>query len=312
MESLNRAVFNREENKVFNLLTITGRYKIVGSQSIPHIKYKSDFDLLEYFNTLDVGKYPQQILKIFQKKFERASKDPNMFITDFKCGEDDSGEPLRWTKQTIKKGSQVVGGKEYKFSDVLLEKSIIKMDIIAFIDGIATEFSEMYYFTLNGYQNYDEKPIEKIYQEILDDGREYLKEGNVMKALKRVYASLNLLDKQPAIRKILVEFFNGHTGWLNSVKNDIDTLKTLTENKFRKPPRDKVKENIALIQQKLVNCPEKRLKEVAINELEEIKNKVSLKQMPNRLDEIREYIQRQVNKESHEFVEKHPRIKSFF
>jgi len=170
----------------------------------------------------------------------------------------------------------------------------------------------MYYFTLNGYQNYDDKPIEKIYQEILDDGREFLKDGNVMKALKRVFASLNLIDKQPLIRKQLTEFFNGHTGYLNSVKNDIDTLKTLTENKFRKPPRDKVKDNIALIQQKLVDCPEKRLKEVAINELEEIKNKVSLKQMPKRLDEIREYIQRQVNKESHEFVEKHPKIKSFF
>jgi hypothetical protein len=312
METLNRSVYSREENKVFNLLTITGRYKIVGSQSIPHIKYKSDFDLLEYFNTLDVGKYPQQILKIFQKKFERASKDPNIFITDFKCGEDDKGEPLRWTKQTIKKGSQVVGGKEYKFVDVLLQKSIIKMDIIAFIDGIATEFTEMYYFTLNGYQNYDNKPIEKIYEEILEDGREYLKQGNVMKALKRVYASLNLLDKEKPIRKMLVEFFNGHTGWLNSVKNDIDTLKTLTENKFRKPPRDKVKDNISLIQQKLTNCPDKRLKEVAINELEEIKNKVSLKQMPKRLDEIREYIQQKVNKESHEFVEKHPKLKSFF
>ena len=312
METLNRSVYSREENKVFNLLTITGRYKIVGSQSIPHIKYKSDFDLLEYFNTLDVGKYPQQILKIFQNKFERASKDPNIFITDFKCGENDKGEPLRWTKQTIKKGSQVVGGKEYKFTDVLLQKSVIKMDIIAFIDGIATEFSEMYYFTLNGYQNYDEKPIEKIYEEILEDGREYLKEGNVMKALKRVYASLNLLDKEKPLRQILVKFFNGHTGWLNSVKNDIDTLKTLTENNFRKPPRDKVKHNISLIQQKLTNCPEKRLKEVAINELEEIKNKVSLKQMPKRLDEIREYIQQQVNKESHEFVEKHPKLKSFF
>lgn len=312
METLNRSVYSREENKVFNLLTITGRYKIVGSQSIPHIKYKSDFDLLEYFNTLDVGKYPQQILKLFQKKFERASKDPNIFITDFKCGEDDKGEPLRWTKQTIKKGSQVVGGKEYKFTDVLLQKSVIKMDIIAFIDGIATEFSEMYYFTLNGYQNYDEKPIEKIYEEILEDGREYLKQGNVMKALKRVYASLNLLDKEKPLRQMLVKFFNGHTGWLNSVKNDIDTLKTLTENKFRKPPRDKVKHNISLIQQKLVDCPEKRLKEVAINELEEVKNKVSLKQMPKRLDEIREYIQQQVNKESHEFVEKHPKLKSFF
>ena len=312
METLNRSVYSREEDKIFNLLTITGRYKIVGSQSIPHIKYKSDFDLLEYFNTLDVGKYPQQILKIFQDKFERASKDPNVFITDFKCGEDDKGEPLRWTKQTIKKGRQVVGGKEYKFIDIILQKSVIKMDIIAFIDGIATEFSEMYYFTLNGYKNYDNKPIEKIYQEILEDGREYLKEGNVMKALKRVYASLNLLDKEKPLRQMLVKFFNGHTGWLNSVKNDIDTLKTLTENKFRKPPREKVKHNISLIQQKLVDCPEKRLKEVAINELEEIKNKVSLKQMPKRLDEIREYIQQQVNRESHEFVEKNPKLKSYF
>lgn len=306
-----RNVYNRQEEKVFNLLTITGRYKIIGSQTLPHLKYKSDFDLQEYFKTPTVGKYPQQILKLFQEKFQRALKDPNMFITDFKCGEDDKGEPLRWTKQTIKKGSQVVDGKTYYFTDVILQKSTIKMDIIAFINGVATEFTENYYFQLNGFRNFENEPIQEIKSDILEDGREYLKEGNVFKALKRVNASLILLDKDPKVQKLLENFFNSHTGYLNGIKNDIDTLKTLTENNFKKVPRDKIIDNISIIQKELEKCKEKQLRETAIEELQSIK-KISIKQMPNRLDEIREYLQQQINRESDAFVQKHAFLKSLF
>lgn len=311
MAEQKRYVYSNEEEKVFNLLTITGRYRIIGSQNLSHLKYKSDFDLQEIFKTEIVNDYPKKILKLFQDKFIKASKEPNMYITDFKCGEDDKGEPLRWDKQTIKKGKQTINGKTYLFIKCLLQKATIKMDIIAFIDGMATEFTENYYFKLNDFQNYDNKTKEQIYKEILADGREYLKEGNVMKALKRVNASLRIIDKKPDIQKLIESFLNTHTGLLNAIKNDIDTLKTLSETKFKKISREKITENISLIQELLEKTEDNKLSKTAIDELNLIKQ-VSLKQMPNRLDEVRQYLQERINKESHSFVNKNPKIKSFF
>lgn len=306
-----RYVFSRDEEQIFNLLTITGRYRIIGSQNIPHLEYKSDFDLQEFFNSPNLKGYPKKILKIFQDKFVRASKDENIYIIDMKCGEDEKNEALRWNKQTIKKGSQLLNGKTYLFKDCLLHKSTIKMDIIAFIDGIATEFTENYYFKLKNYQNYDNKTKEQIYKEILDDGRAYLKQGNVMKALKRVNASLMLVDKDEAIQKLIQSFLNTHTGLLNAIKNDIDTLKNLTETKFKKIDREKITNNISLIQKLLERVEDDKLRETAIKELELIK-RLSLKQMPTRLDEVRDYLQQRINKESNAFVNKNPKLKSFF
>mgnify|MGYP000002872928 CR=1 FL=1 len=304
---MNRQVYSPQEHEVFNLLTITGRYKIVGSQTLPHLKFKSDFDLLEQFNTPDVGSYPKRILKIFQAKFKRALKEPNMFITDFKCGEDDKGEPLRWDKKSIQEG--VLRG--YRFEDQLLKKSVIKMDIIAFIDGVAIEFTNNFWFRLNGYQNYENKTTDQIYKEMLQDGREYLADGNVFKAMKRVFASLKLIDKGKETRDLMQTFFNSSVGYLNSVKNDIDTLKTLTETKFKKVPRDKVVKNLDLIQQKLESSPYPRLKTVGIDYLTAIK-KAPIKKMPEMLGDVRDYLQCAINDFSHEFVENHPEIKKFF
>tara|TARA_R110000765_G_scaffold256856_1_gene357227 strand:+ start:733 stop:1665 length:933 start_codon:yes stop_codon:yes gene_type:complete len=306
-----RYVYSPEEEKVFNLLTITGKYRVVGSQMLPHLKYKSDFDLQEYFQTPNVNGYPKKIWELFKNKFVKASKDPNLYITDFKCGEDDKKEPLRWNKQNIKKGFQTVNGKKYLFTDCILQKATMKMDIIAFIDGVATEFTENYFFKLNGFQNYKDTTKEEISKNLTVDGREYLKKGNVLKALKRVNASLRLSNTKPNIQKLIEKFLNSPTGFLNAIKNDIDTLKTLTETKFKKVDREKIKENISLIQRLLEDVNDKKLRETAIKELESVK-RISIKHIPDRLDEVREYLQQRINRESNVFVNKHSFLKSLF
>ncbi len=50
--------------------------------------------------------YPSILLSLFQKKYKKAEEDPNIFITDFKCGEIDN-IPLRWDKESIKTGKQL-------------------------------------------------------------------------------------------------------------------------------------------------------------------------------------------------------------
>jgi hypothetical protein len=40
---------------------------------------------------------------MFQKKYEMAERDPDVFILDFKCGVDDEDNAIRWDKKSIKK-----------------------------------------------------------------------------------------------------------------------------------------------------------------------------------------------------------------
>ena len=129
-------------NKVIDILKIKDVQRI-GSSSNPKIKYASDIDLREIIQTNDF--FPE-ILKKFQQKFSIAQNDPKIFITDFKCGMF-RGQPVRWNKYTIKDGFQNIDGINIHFINCLQQKSSIKMDIIALVNQIFTEFSNNYYFT---------------------------------------------------------------------------------------------------------------------------------------------------------------------
>ena len=100
------------------------------------------------------------------KIYKKAEEDPNIFIIDFKCGEID-GIPVRWNKETIKTGKHVVKGKSVSFTDCVMMKSVMKMDIIALINGFFTEFSENYYIKIGNQTNYSEKKQNKTNTSIL-------------------------------------------------------------------------------------------------------------------------------------------------
>ena len=51
---------------------------------------------------------------------------------------------------------------------------------------------------------------------------EQIKEGNIMKALKRKYSLLNLDNKDKAVREKLIDYFNSPIGLLNRCKSDLE------------------------------------------------------------------------------------------
>ena len=71
--------------EVFNIISLTRKYKVIGSSNLKNIRYNSDYDLADFYDnkkpTLNkVVKYFQDIYKTFNKKNSYS------FITDFKCG----------------------------------------------------------------------------------------------------------------------------------------------------------------------------------------------------------------------------------
>jgi hypothetical protein len=132
--------------------------------------------------------YPSILLSLlFQKKYKKAELDANNFITDFKCGEV-NGIPVGWNKETMKTGKQVVNSKTIYFTDCLVMKSVMKMDIIALMNGVFTEFSENYYIKIGKTTNYSEKKQTKTntLNSIKSDVGIYFRAGDILKSLKRI------------------------------------------------------------------------------------------------------------------------------
>jgi len=292
--------FKKSIQHVFDLLAIRGNYNIIGSAPKEEILYYSDFDLSTYQKVS-----LQSIKKIFQNKFKEAEKDPNIFITDFKCGEVD-GEPVRWNKKNIKTGKQIVDGKEITLEECFLMPSTIKMDIVALIDGEFTEFSDNYYLSVNGVKNYDEqkkvsknvnlKELEKSAEEYYND-----KPPNYLKYLKRVY-SIKTMKGQST--KKLVDFFNSQVGIINKSKTDLETLILVLENNFRKPKLEDICNNIQIIKQNITGVSEVELKPTLHEDLDKICSYKNQTSIIKNLKKVINYIQDRLNETTLHFIKK--------
>jgi hypothetical protein len=60
---------------------------------------------------------------------------------------------------------------------------------------------------------------------------EQIKEGNLMKALKRKYSILNLDNKDKAVRDKMIDYFNSPIGLLNRCKSDLKTMLLVIDSK---------------------------------------------------------------------------------
>jgi len=78
---------NQINNAVGNLIerfAVKGKYKLIGSNSLRSTLYGSDYDVQTV-----LYECPNCILKHFQNAFKDAEKDESIYITDFKCGQDE-------------------------------------------------------------------------------------------------------------------------------------------------------------------------------------------------------------------------------
>ncbi len=247
--------FANSVQSVFNLLSISRKYKVVGSAALNEIKYSADYDLNEFFkeDISDKGEILNRLYKVFRDKFKVAAADPNIYITDFKCGEDSDGEPLRWSYADMMRGTKTLeNGRTVSFQECLLMKASLKLDMVVVIDDRFVEFSDNYFLKLGEESNYFPHDIS---QDHVLNGLKHdyyfniQSSGNLMKALKRLFSYLRLENEGKNEAKLdkLVEFFNSETGMLYKINSEIKTIITIIDNTFRVAPRAQVRKNLSLI-----------------------------------------------------------------
>lgn len=256
--------FSNHVRDVFNLMTVSRKYKVVGSAALKHVRYVSDYDLNElYEKRFDTQGALDAILELFRAKFKACEADPTCFVTDLKCGADLDNEPLRWSKLDIAKGFKILSnGKRVTFQECLLSKNVFKLDVVKIINGVFTEFSDNYLLKLGDQSNFFPEDILKSSQlsSLKHSYEEYFyTRQNLFKGLKRAF-SYYLLDDEQKHRFVLeklMRFFNSPVGLLYNLKGQLATLLLVIEDKqhFRTPKLADLRRNVTLILEALGATP---------------------------------------------------------
>lgn len=295
IKTKNKNDFNNNLTKVFNLMSLNGKYNMVGSASLKSIYYSSDIDLNELDN-LDTS---QSIYEKFKHIFEVCKSDKKYFITDFKCGLDKHNESLRWSYDDIMKGySQGI-----LFTDTIKMKSTIKLDIVYLLNGIFTEITEVYFIKFGKYRNYDSKELnsKNIKNELQKEFHELVKENNYFKALKRLFSIFQIEKNKSSDIDLLIQFFNGENGILYKANADLQILINVIENKFRKPEISDIINNLQIIKQNLsIQTETHKNCSVIINSICQRKK---LTEMIIFIQKLSEYISKVYNRSAKVFLE---------
>jgi len=255
--------FAQNVQDVFNLLSISRKYKVIGSGALQEIKYSADYDLNELFKDeiSDKKSALDRLYKVFKDKFIDAKENQDTWITDFKCGEDSDGEPLRWSYEDMMRGyKRMANGRLIPFQDCLLMKSTLKLDIIALVEGRFVEFSDNYFIKLDKDSNFFPHDMEKghLLNSIKHDySFQMFSAGNVFKALKRAFAYYKLEAEGKNESKLdrLLTFFNSETGLLYKIQSELETIQAVLEQTFRKPKLEQIHTNLKLVLEQLRGQP---------------------------------------------------------
>ena len=299
--------FSDKIQKVFYLMTISRKVRVIGSAGFKNIRYASDYDLQELFQrNFDTDEALNLIYKMFKDKFERAEKDPTIFITDFKCGMNTDGEPLRWNKDDIRRGTkQLEDGRIIKFQDCILQKTTMKLDVVKIIDGVFTEFSDNYSIKLGDEANFFPHDIsnDHVANALKHSYDEYFYVyRNLFKGLKRAFSYYIMTGegKNREVLKKLMNFFNSPVGKFYQLKGQIGTLLLVMENKnkFRTAKMSDIKKNIKLIIDALQFYPVQRI----IDKLNSALKTNSRARLEDRLVDVEDDLFQMVNRATLDWV----------
>lgn len=241
-----------EPKKVFKFLSVTGLQTLVGSSADKNVVYSADYDLMEQKNFKKNNDIHNFILNLFRKKYNFALKPKNnIWIIDFKCGSF-RGQPIRWDKESIKKGYVVINDEPKYFVDCLQQESRLKMDVIALdADGVLNEYSDLYFINIGDFSLSGEMETEKQSAiSIFKDFQNMVVEKNYFKAIKRLYAYAKLENNKPLINELL-KVINSPLGKQSNYIADINIILELIDNNFKRFKKQLIFNNLALLNIKI-------------------------------------------------------------
>lgn len=213
---MNGKKYHKNINKIGKIMAIVeSKNRIVGSASIKSNIYYSDYDFFEKVKEVS----EKDIYQHFRDIFIQVSNKENMIVSDLKCGVRPDGEPIRWNQQQMLRNDN----NGLTFEECIKHKGIIKVDIIYLLNGRFIELTNVYQIVIDGESNMDYS-VEQIVEEITNEYKQKIKEGNYFKSLKKLYSVMKITNPSDLRLVKLLNYFNSPIGLLYRCKSDLETL----------------------------------------------------------------------------------------
>ena len=246
-----------ENREIFAFLSIDGEQSLVGTRADKNILYSADYDLKEkkiFEKTSDIYNH---IYNLFKDKYKEALQNPNIWITDLKCGMF-RGQPIKWNKEEIRRGYKNIDDYKLFFTDCLQQNSIIKLDIIGIDkDHNITEYSDIYRIkvgdlNLTQFEASNEDEIKSL----LNDFYSKVSYKKYFKGLRRLY-QYAIKIKNKKLQNDLLTIMNSSLGEDYKTMSDLNTLLMLLEQKFKPINKEIILTHLKMMK---INVNEKKLK----------------------------------------------------
>lgn len=265
-----------DNKSIYGFLSIDGEQSLVGSSADKNILYSADYDLLEGKTFKKSSDIYNHIYNLFKDKYKEALQNPNIWITDFKCGVF-RGQPQKWNKEEIKRGYKNIDDNILLFTDCLQQKSRIKLDIIAIDkDHNITEYSDIYIIRIGEFSLTENVNIEDIKNSILNDFYSYVNANKYFKALKRLYSYAKLINAKK-LQNDLISIFNSSLGEDYKTMSDLNTLLMLLEQKFKPINKEIILTHLKMMK---INTNKNKLKPSLKTMIDTINNNINEKLIP--------------------------------
>lgn len=211
---------------------------------------------------------------------------------------------LRWTPKEIIQGYKIINKNEKKtISESLDDKSVIKIDIIAWLDGEFIEMTNLFeFFIKNKPLNIEEDS--NIIKSIKEDIIFYYEDKNYIKMLKRIFAISKIKKDTKNINK-LVEIFNSNVGLLYQIYSNLGSIKELID-RLNETNLNKIRERIInfiqLLKGRLGNIYEFEIPLNYYSTLDKISKIKNFNTMKEKIDKLMYNIKLKLNKQTMKLI----------
>ena len=165
-------------------------------------------------------------------------------------------------------------------------KSMIKVDVISFIDGLFVPFSNVFSFRSGKNVNINEDTATTSVQDMKAEMKEYYKDKNYMKYCKRLF-SLAKIDHDQARINRLLDLFNSDCGIIYKVGSDIKTLIELLQAGHKsKKIIVKVQGELQQLKSNLANINQFKIPDRIYQKFNNCSSKTGAKSMINALQRL--------------------------
>jgi len=232
MDILEKKYLGRDTNFLYKVLQFKNNpVDLVGTGGMASQYYPADFDFLTKIS----GKVNAQIAyKEFRKIFNKIQSRDDLFFIEFKIQKND------------KKGKDAQKKKIFKMEDLdefLFDATfgssntvfLCKIDLLIYLDGgLFKEVSCIYFFANEALD------MSTYIKALLDDQKDYEKEGKYYKSLKRLLLAAKYEDPPDKNLMVLISsLFNSYVGKLYELANEIDAT-IIYKNKYGSDKRVKL------------------------------------------------------------------------